>query len=56
MLPNCGRLFEVVPMAKFPINVDVPVVDVALMMPNVPIEAARILPVDNVVVAPEFEK
>jgi len=38
------------------INVDVPVDDVALIVPNVPKLAARMLPVVRVVVAPELVK
>ena len=46
-VPETARLF---------LMVLVPVVEVALMVPNVPIVAARKFPVDSVVVAPEFEK
>ena len=44
------------PMERPPANVLVPVVDVAFTVPNVPVVAARMLPVESVVVAPELVK
>ena len=44
------------PTANVPNIVFVPAVDVALIVPNVPVVAARMVPVVSVVVADEFEK